>query len=65
MKRFAQFVAIWVINLWMVYMSMVNPRFYAALRAAGAQPYSCIDWDASGHAVPSQACEGPMPTDLF
>lgn len=66
MKRIAQFaLAVWVLNFWLVYMQMVNPTIYAALRNAGAQFYSCVDWDAEGRAIPSQACELPAPPDLF
>lgn len=66
MKRLTQFApAVWVLNFWLVYMYMVNPAAYEALRLAGAQWYSCIEWDAAGSAQASQACELPAPADPF
>lgn len=62
MKRISQFaLAVWALNFWLVYMAMVNPAMYNALRASGAEFYSCIDWDDQGRSYPSAACVDPRP----
>ena len=62
MKKLTKiFAAVWVFSmgLWLLY--MISPAAYYAMRANGAQWFTCVDWDANGQPYQSDQCDGPAP----
>lgn len=65
MRRFTNtlIAAFWVFNFSLWYLSQSKPELAAQLEASGEKLYVCREW-RDGVLVKSDACTGPMPTQI-
>lgn len=56
-------LAMLVFNLWLWFAFLAHNGTYEQMRAAGVEWYTCIDWDETGHAHPSNQCSAAPAFD--